>query len=273
MSYRTILANLNFDGPVAPLMEFSANLAARFNSHLVGFCAADITPPVTTPHGMVIEGATMRQEREEIEQRLNKLHREFDTVAGITISHEWREAVVSPTRLLIETARVTDLIVTGSNDSSVLISPDRSINLADLVLQAGRPILVAAKDAKRIYPNTALVAWKDTREARRAIVDALPLLCQASEVIVATVDRDANTLTRESINDVAAFLLRHGVKARSEIIRDKHESESLIRFARSIDAELVVSGAYGHSRVRELVFGGVTRSLLNEEGFTRFMSS
>lgn len=273
MSYRCILANFNFDGPVAPLMEFSVHLATRFNAHLVGFCAADITPPVMTPDGVVIDGEIMRQEREEIEQGLKLLHREFDAAAGTTASHEWRDSVVNPTRLLIETARVADLIVTGSDASLTLGHPECSVNLADIVLQAGRPVLVAANGAKRIFTNTALIAWKDTREARRAVVDALPLLCQASEVVIVTVDRDADTLTQESINDVAVFLRRHGIKARSEIITDKSESESLIRFAKSVGAELVVSGAYGHSRLREWVFGGVTRSLLSEDNFTRLMSS
>jgi hypothetical protein len=236
MSYRTILAYLNFDGPVAPLMEFSVDLATRFNAHLVGFCAADITPPVMTPDGVVIDGEIMRQEREEIEQHLKKLHHEFDMVAGTTVSHEWRDAVVNPTRLLIETARVADLIVTGSDACLTLGRPERAVNLADVILQAGRPVLVAAKAAARIFTNTALIAWKDTREARRAVVDALPLLCQASEVVIVTVDRDADTLTQESIDDVAAFLRHHGIKARSEIITDKYESESLIRFAKSVDA-------------------------------------
>lgn len=94
-----------------------------------------------------------------------------------------------------------------------------------------------------------------------------------SEVIVVTVDCDADTSTQESIDGILEFLRRHGVKARSEIIKDKHESQSLMSFARTVDAELVVSGAYGHSRLRELVFGGVTRSLLKEDGFSRFMSS
>ncbi|MEK1889704.1 MAG: universal stress protein, partial [Phyllobacterium sp.] len=166
-----------------------------------------------------------------------------------------------------------DLIVTGSNNSSVLITPDRCINLGDLVLRAGRPVLVAAKGATRVLTNTAVVAWKDTREARRAVADALPLLRKASEVIVVTVDCNADISTQESVDGILGFLRRHGVKARSEIIKDKHESQSLMSFARAVDAELVVSGAYGHSRLRELVFGGVTRSLLKEDGFSRFMSS
>jgi nucleotide-binding universal stress UspA family protein len=273
MSYRTILVNLNIDGPVAPLMDFAINLATRFNSHLIGFAATAPTALMASPEGMVIDGETMRREREEIALRMKHLRREFESVAGTNVSHEWRDAVANPTRLIIEMSRAADLIVTGSDDDLTLGHPERCINLGDVVLQAGRPVLVAAKGVKRIFTNTALIAWKDTREARRAVVDALPLLCQANEVVVVTVDRDADTHTQESMDDVIAFLRRHGVKAHSEIIKDKHESESLLSFARQVEAELVVSGAYGHSRVRELVFGGVTRSLLAEGGFSRFLSS
>ena len=272
MSYRTILVNLNIDGPVAPLMDFSIDLATRFNSHLVGFSAADIALPISEPEAM-IGGEAMRLQREEIEQRIQKMRREFESHAGTNVSREWRDAVANPTRLIIEMSRLADLIVTGCEDDFTLGHPERCINLGNLVLQAGRPVLVAAKGARRIFTNTAVIAWKDTREARRAVVDALPLLCQASEVVVVTVDRGADILTQESIDDVCAFLRRHGVTAQSEIIKDRHEGESLLRFARQMGAELVVSGAYGHSRVRELVFGGVTRSLLAEDSFSRFLSS
>ncbi|CAN7705461.1 universal stress protein [Phyllobacterium sp. LjRoot231] len=272
MSYRTILVNLNIDGPVAPLMDYAINLAARFNSHLIGFAAAVPSAPMAWPEGMMTDGE-MAHEREEIELRIKNLRREFESHAGTNVSREWRDGVANPTRLIIEMSRVADLIVTGCEDDLTLGHPERFINLGNLVLQAGRPVLVAAKGAKRILTNTAVIAWKDTREARRAVVDALPLLCQASEVVVVTVDRGADMLTQESIDDVCAFLHRHGVTARSEIIKDRHESESLLRFARQMGAELVVSGAYGHSRVRELVFGGVTRSLLAEDSFSRFLSS
>ena len=272
MSYRTILVNLNIDGPVAPLMDFAIDLATRFNSHLVGFSAADIALPITAPEAM-IGGDAMRLQREEIEQRIKKIRREFESHSGTNVSREWRDGVANPTRLLIEMSRVADLIVTGCEDDFTLGQPERFINLGNLMLQAGRPVLVAAKGARRIFNNTALVAWKDTREARRAVVDALPLLCQANDIVVVTVDRGADIVTKESIDDVCAFLRRHGVTARREIIEDKHESESLLRFAKQIGAELVISGAYGHSRVRELVFGGVTRSLLAEDGFSRFLSS
>lgn len=141
------------------------------------------------------------------------------------------------------------------------------------MLQAGRPVLVAAQTTRRLFSNTALVAWKDTREARRAVIDAIPLLCQATDVVVATADHTGDVLVRESLQDVLALLLRHGIRARSEIINERDESAALLAFARSIEAELIVSGAYGHSRVREFIFGGMTRSLLERHDTCRLMSS
>ncbi|MEP7453420.1 universal stress protein [Phyllobacterium sp. SB3] len=273
MSYRTILANVNIDGPTAPFMDFSIDLATRFNAQLIGICGADITLPMTAPEGVIIDGETMHRQREEIEQRQKKMRREFESLAGTNVSHEWRDAIANPTRFLLDNSRVADLIVTGCEDDFTLGHPDSFINLGNILLQAGRPILVAAKGTRRIFTNTAVIAWKDTREARRAVVDAVPLLCQASEVILVTVDRNADILTQESMDDVCVFLRRHGITAGSEIIRDNHESDSLLGFIRQVDAELVVSGAYGHSRVRELIFGGVTRSLLAEGDFSRFLSS
>ena len=141
-----------------------------------------------------------------------------------------------------------------------------------LTLAAGRPVLVVASNVEHVLAATVLVAWKDTREARRAVADALPFLTKANEVVVAIVDNDPDTFIRESVADVAAFLGHHGVKAREEVVAGDSDGGRLITFARSIQADLIVSGAYGHSRLREWVFGGVTRTLLDESGINRFIS-
>ncbi|PSH70046.1 universal stress protein [Phyllobacterium brassicacearum] len=272
MTYKTILANLNIDGPTTPLIEFSVNLAARFNAHLIGFSAADTPVPSPTLEGHLVEGASMRRDRQEIEQRLRSLREEFGRIAGSTVSNEWRDAIQNPTRCLVETSRTTDVIVMTLSGTASFGKADRSVHLGDLVLQAGRSVLIAARGARCIFANTALVAWRDTCEARRAILNAVPLLRQMREVVVATVIAETDGRIKQSLNDVTTYLLRHGVNARSEIIQEKHESRALLQFARFIDAELVVYGAYGHSKVRRMLFGGMTRSLLNEDGISRFMS-
>jgi nucleotide-binding universal stress UspA family protein len=105
------------------------------------------------------------------------------------------------------------------------------------------------------------------------VADAVPLLAVAGEVIVVTVDRDPDDWTKSGVADVAAFLGYHGIKARTEIIKSKDESDRLSEFVKSSGADLLVSGAYGHTRLREFVFGGVTRTVLDDNNLNRFMSS
>lgn len=150
----------------------------------------------------------------------------------------WRSDVLSPTRFLIKMARTADLIVTGSPEIARDGDPRRSINLGGLLLHAGRPVLVPASGSNQCAAKRAPIAWKGGREARRAVADAIPLLECADEVVVA--------------------------------MDDAHR---LADFAKTMQADLVVSGTYGISRLGEWVFGGVTRSLLNEIGLTRLTAS
>ncbi|RUZ81792.1 universal stress protein, partial [Mesorhizobium sp. M7A.F.Ca.US.006.01.2.1] len=114
----------------------------------------------------------------------------------------------------------------------------------------------------------------DTREARRAVVDAMPLLIEASNVVVVSVDR-GNSAPRDNVADVERFLARHGVKARSEVLdaRGSEQADLLLRIGHEIAADLIVLGGYGHSRVREMTFGGVTRSVLRSGSLHRFISN
>ena len=99
------------------------------------------------------------------------------------------------------------------------------------------------------------------------------LMKGAEEVVVATVAMDASASEHQSLADVAEFLKRHGIRARSEVLIEKHDSAALTAFAASMHADLIVAGAYSHSRLRELIFGGVTRVLFDETGLHRLMSS
>jgi nucleotide-binding universal stress UspA family protein len=107
-----------------------------------------------------------------------------------------------------------------------------------------------------------LVAWKSTREARRAVFDAMPFLKRAEAVNLVEVRESGEA---NSLQDVAAHLAAHGVKFKAEAVdRDSTGIEDqLIALARRTQSDLIVAGGYGHTRIRELVFGGVTRSLIS----------
>lgn len=269
MSYKSIIVNLAVDANPAPIVRVGIELAERFGAHLVGLAAADVPPLVATGDGMVYEGEVMQIQRTEIEKRLAELRAEFEELVPASITSEWGQAVCSPTRFLSVSARAADLIVTSGVDGDNVF---RAVDIGSLALGAGRPVLVTAGNIEHIRAKTVLVAWKDTREARRAIADALPFLGKANEVVVATIDTNRDETSRDSLDDVVVFLEHHGVKARTELIAGEADGDRLLTFARSIHADLIVSGAYGHSRLREWAFGGVTRTLIEESSINRFMS-
>ncbi|MBZ9706226.1 universal stress protein [Mesorhizobium sp. ESP7-2] len=268
MSYKSIIVNLAVDAPPAAIVKVGIELAQRFGAHLIGLAAADVPPLVATGDGMVYEGEVMQIQRTEIEKRLAELRAEFEGLVPASITSEWGQAVCSPTRFLSVFARAADLVVTGESGDNVF----RAVDLGSLALGIGRPVLVTGTNVEHVRAKTVLVAWKDTREARRAMADALPFLANANEVVVATIAAKGDDSVRDSLADVAVYLERHGIMARTELITGEVDGEQLVTFARSIHADMIVSGAYGHSRLREWAFGGVTRTLIEESSINRFLS-
>ena len=273
MTYKSILVHLDIDGHVAPVIKLAIDLAKRFDARLIGLSAADVSLPLVSAEGMAFDGEMMVRQREDIERRLDALRQEFEGLARAGLDMEWRGDIGNPTRLAIETARAADLIVMASPNGASVSDAQRSVDLGSLLLQAGRPVLVPSNGQENLPTDKVLVAWKDTREARRAVADALPFFQIAKEVRVFTIDSDATDETWNGLTDVVGFLSRHGVKATADVFPDRSDGQTIGDLAKAMYADLIVSGAYGHSRLRERVFGGATRSLLENEGLNRFMSN
>lgn len=251
------------------------DLAKRFDARLIGFCAADAPLPVTmAPEGAAIAAEIWEQSRDEIRKQLKELHAEFDGLAAAEVKTGWHGEIENPNHALARRARAADIVVISAPHGVQTGDSYRMADPASLVLRAGRPVLVAADGAAHLPARRIVVAWKDSREARRAVADAIPLMVTAQEVTVVAVDRNPDDWIRDSVEDVKGYLAGHGIKARTEIIKtDDDENNRLVDFFASVNAELIVSGAYAHSRLREWVFGGVTRSLLDEVWLNRFMSN
>ena len=150
----------------------------------------------------------------------------------------------------------------------------RQMDLADLVLRAGRPVLVVGAAVDKLDLRSVVVGWKDTREARRALEDALPLLKLADRVTVVEITSGEDVpKARPRIEDVAVWLAKHGVAASARVVASLgDDTAQLSSIAAELDAGLVVGGAYGHTRLREWVLGGVTRNLLLRPARTSFLS-
>ena len=177
---------------------------------------------------------------------------------------EWRSALELPTEFVAREARAADLIIIGNERENR--SQFRSLDAGSFLLKAGRPVLVVPKGVASLSPKHVAIAWKDTREARRAVADALPFLQAAENVMIVEVIESGRDQTPGNIKDVANYLARHGIKivAERQWPAEVTAGNSLLMLIEDENINLVVAGAYGHSRLGEWAYGGVTRDLLRE---------
>jgi nucleotide-binding universal stress UspA family protein len=184
-----------------------------------------------------------------------------------------RSALETPTDTLISEARCADLIVIEK--TSRPIDFYRVADTGAAILGAGRPFLVVPGSVKSLSAHHVVVGWRDTREARRAVQDALPFLHEAKRVTVVEIcEEDQKEAARHLVDDVVLYLARHKIKAESRV--ETHllgsGADQIIGFAEDEDADLLVTGAYGHTRLNEWIFGGMTRDLLTSSPFCCLMS-
>jgi nucleotide-binding universal stress UspA family protein len=253
-------------------LQIAGDLAERFNAKVIGIAAADPQPPYYAG-GSVARGF-VEHERIEVKKRIEEAEARFRaTIDKRARDVEWRSAFERPNDYVAREARAADLIITGSNRDGVLIDRLRRLDPSDLVMVAGRPLFLVPPEVEYLKLDNVLVAWKDTREARRAVVDALPLLHKAKDVtVIEIVEGDASRgAAEDSVKDVAAWLKRHDILAFPKVMHATSEADQIDRIWKT-EADLVVAGAYGHARLREWVFGGVTRNLITRSQRCSFLA-
>lgn len=188
---------------------------------------------------------------------------------------KWRSVVsMEPASdFIVSHARSVDLIITGIASSDFYEGPNTA-NAGAIVMQAGRPVLAVPLNNNEFNLDHILVGWKDTREARRAIVDALPLLKMAKQVTILEIaERDDEAIAVERLNEIIAWLGSHYVKAKPMVsIAIDADAIQFINITSQLKPNVVVIGAYGHSRFREWVLGGVTNELLQSAQFNLLLS-
>ena len=266
MTYATAMVSLAVDQPNEALLEVSGQLAALFSAKVIGVAAAMFSPPM-----YFLEGAASQQLLDEgeaaIQGRMTELESRFRAAMhGRVKALEWRSAMELPARYVAREARAADLVIVGG-DGNAILDPFAIASPSDLVLQLGRPLLVVPSSAKWLDLRSALVAWKDCPEARRAVADALPLLARVKEVTVAAVAEQEGTqaAVRRQAEDVAGWLARHVIASRVQVPEHCGNAvKQLDRIAADTGAGVVVAGAYGRSRFREWVLGGVTQHLVGQ---------
>lgn len=274
MSYRTILVNLDIDRPVKPITSAAVDLASQVGARLIGLCAREVSLSRFAMQSTSYAATSATQHMyKDIENRMDEVHAEFRALTADMVESEWRTEMIAPTEAIVEAARAADLIVFAAGEGAQSGDSYKTADPASVALRAGRPVLVAGSGKNAIPVEKIVVCWKDTREARRAVIDAIPLLSLAKDVTVVSVSSEPDASLRKSNADVVSYLARHNVKAKSHISKSADETIGLLQFVDQSGADLIVAGAYGHSRLQEWVFGGVTRFLLEETVRNRLISS
>jgi nucleotide-binding universal stress UspA family protein len=263
MGLKTILVHLEAGQPNTTLLRVAADIAERFGAAAIGIAACQ--PTLAVYNSAYLAGDLIAREQQEMEERLGEAEAEFNQVfKGPNLNLGWRAATTFGAlhEFIAEEVRCADLIITGTTRSSVFQGWTRHANSGALVVLAGRPMLVVPASTDTLKLDHALVAWRDTPETRRAVTDALPFLQQAAHVTVVEISAEKEDARRRT-EDVAAWLQRHRVRADSAAHAAAGDDASRLRsIARDLGADLIVAGAYGHSRLQEWAFGGVTRDLL-----------
>ncbi len=271
MPVGTILVSLNDVDRAKVLLEITSALAARNDAHVIGLY---VIPAVYIHPGISahVTADVIDWGRRFFQDRAAEMKELFEAeVKKQGLKGEWRE-VEGMSHLVanavIEHGRQSDLIVAsqGGKNSSNGCEVDCAEHI---VLDAGRPVLLVpnAGNFGSVAQNVVF-GWNATRESARAAFDALPLMAGGAKAHIMWVDSELNDGSGTSLPgaELATALARHGVKAISEPITapDIDPADALLNRVSDAGADMLVMGAYGHSRVREMVFGGATRKVLDQ---------
>lgn len=267
MSFKTILVCLNEIDRVPVVLALAADLAAKDDAHVIGLYV--IPSPRIYPAvgpGVAASATVLDQYAEFFKARSDAVRQQFeDAMAGNKLASEWRQVESHSPDIgaaVVEHGLEADLVVISqvNPDSEAAIEPDFAERV---VMECGRPVLIVpAFGDFEACGRRVLVGWNARRESARAAFDAGPILARAESVHLVWIGDEADKPLPGS--GLAAALGRHGAKATAEAMAagDVDVGNLLLSRASDLGADVMVMGAYGHSRMREYVFGGATRTVL-----------
>ena len=249
-----------------PALRVARELADRFKAKLIGVTAGLPAAPIHAD-GM-IASSVLEVDYEQLNQAIGRCEARFrSALADLGSSLEWRSEAANPADFLAAEARAADLLVVGRSENYSAFGPHQWLEIGDAVMKAGRPVLVVPPRRTGLALDRVLVAWKDTAESRRAISAALPLLRKATESTILEIVSDEGELDAATtrVADVADWLSRHHVPASARVELSAGDAGSqLDAIASEARIDVIVAGAYGHTRLQEWIYGGVTRHLLQQ---------
>jgi nucleotide-binding universal stress UspA family protein len=262
MSFATMMVHVDVARDSECRVQLALALADRFRATLIGIAGLALRPAFAAG-GIVVYHEPTEHECLTVSARLDDMGRRFRAKGQHLKQVEWRTALEVPYELVSREARATDLIIVGARHTGGNVHD--LVDPGAILLQAGRPVLVVPDTVAALQFRRVVVAWKDTRECRRAVCDALPFLQQAEQVLILGVgEGKSEPSAKRNLSDVAEYLRRHRVVVAHEVWRQARGPvvAELLHLVRDEGADLIVAGGYGHSRFGEWIFGGVTHELL-----------
>jgi len=258
MSYKTILVQSQPDAACGPAINLALTVAGMFEAAILGV-GAEAFEPATYGY---MDGSLLAAAGNQIDVDLVEAERRFRERTG-DCKHgaDWVSSRGYPLDVMARHARGADLVV--SSRLAPHVSEATACTPASLLMATGLPLLLAPQSGAELEAKRIVVAWADRREANRAISDAMPFLMRAEAVHVVNVC-PADERDEAALLEVKRRLTRHGVAAETETVSPVHRSMTgdLEAAADRHGADLIVTGGYGHSRLREWVLGGVTEEFL-----------
>jgi nucleotide-binding universal stress UspA family protein len=269
MDYKTVLVHLDQSPRCDVRIQLAAQISQSFGAHLIGAAMTGISRHVFSRAEFDLTDPVFAHHRDHLRQHARDVLKHFEQVVASVGVDALEPRLVDDDAAggMVLQSRYADLTVMGQFDSAATI-PGVMSNLPELVvLGSGRPVLIVPHIGQPAFPiQRILVAWDGSLSASRAITLALPLLLRANAVdvvVMQTADKNDDTHGDQAGADLALFLARHKIKVNlvERQIKGDH-GEALLSIAADLATHLIVMGGYGHTRFRELVLGGVTRTLL-----------
>lgn len=267
MAYRTILTHLPSSALAKHMLKVAVPLAQAQDAHLIGL---HVVPRVPVSFGVIeaqIPPDVIERQTHVLEADAEETRKVFEQAThGYSANVEWRCNRLEHANIasdIVEQALASELIVVSQEE------PDpfglRSDIPSAVVHGSGRPVMILPRDGGDVLADGVIrrvaIAWNRSRESARAAFDALPVLKQAEAVSIVCVDPPHTTFGEE----LAATLARQGVKIEVKPVAREGRSvaEAIAAAAREVRADMIVMGSYGHSAIRESLFGGATYDLLD----------
>jgi nucleotide-binding universal stress UspA family protein len=272
-AYKDILVHLDHSSRSDVRLDVALELAARDGAHLVALYATRRQSLAmfmgdASVYDMRMADEILRQGREYEEEASRTIEKRFEeTCRRCSVEAEFRCVQGFAAESVAKHAHYADLVIVGQNDPDHPAASGESDVPEIAILESGRPVLVVPYFGEiRPIGRTVLVGWKSGRESARAINDAFPLLSRANSVTVLTIDPEGGISGegKEPASDICAHLARHGITATAAyaLTAGVGEGDVLLNQVSDLGVDLLVAGGYGHSRAREFILGGATRSLL-----------